>query len=469
MSTNVVTSQNGTSTGTTGSWRPAIADTVTSLRPLTAASVTMGVPIAPQATGAVFASRFSTADWKGEKPSPTMTAPAIATGVPNPDVPSMIAASCPRGAAGAVRDEPRSALTDSHDVELLPLDRDGLQHGDVGREPAPEVAPGLRIDQGHRVVRAGEIVAHLVDVEHPIELPPEVEVDREQEARGEEPYLATRGVAPQRGGHDPEVLGPLDHLVAHARPQAQEDRHHRCPAVDHQRRTTAGEPHEEHAAEDERSEHQNRRLPRKAGELQDSGLLHVGHERRRRDAHEHTDEEEPSDRASGPGHDPGALVRPGADDDRRERTHGEEVDRVPVAREHDRAERDGEEQQGPAGSGIAARPPHVGQSERHQRAPRQELDDPVEQELADPPRQRQAEVPRQPIPPEDGLAEAAGSADRYGTSQASVIAAKTPSPTGLRSRLRLRHPCSDQSQATATSRGSSPTGPLEKTAKATAA
>ncbi len=51
----------------------------------------MGVPIAPHATGAVLASRFSTADWKGEKPRPTMTAPAIATGVPKPDVPSMIA------------------------------------------------------------------------------------------------------------------------------------------------------------------------------------------------------------------------------------------------------------------------------------------------------------------------------------------------------------------------------------------
>ena len=51
----------------------------------------MGVPIAPHATGAVFASRFSTADWNGRNPRPTITAPAIATGVPKPDVPSMIA------------------------------------------------------------------------------------------------------------------------------------------------------------------------------------------------------------------------------------------------------------------------------------------------------------------------------------------------------------------------------------------
>ncbi len=89
--TKVATSQNGTSIDTQGSWWPAIAESVTWSRPLTAASVTIGVPIAPHATGAVFASRFRTADWNGLKPRPTITAPAIATGVPNPEVPSMIA------------------------------------------------------------------------------------------------------------------------------------------------------------------------------------------------------------------------------------------------------------------------------------------------------------------------------------------------------------------------------------------
>ena len=59
-------------------------ESVTWSSPLTAASVTIGVPIAPQATGAVLASRFSTADWNGLKPRPTITAPAIATGVPKP-------------------------------------------------------------------------------------------------------------------------------------------------------------------------------------------------------------------------------------------------------------------------------------------------------------------------------------------------------------------------------------------------
>src|SRR5690349_7554724 len=89
--TNVATSQNGTSIETKGNWRPAMADSVTWSRPLTAASVTIGVPIAPHATGAVLARRFRTADWKGLNPKPTITAPAIATGVPKPEVPSMIA------------------------------------------------------------------------------------------------------------------------------------------------------------------------------------------------------------------------------------------------------------------------------------------------------------------------------------------------------------------------------------------
>src|ERR1019366_1395279 len=89
--TKVATSQKGTRIDTNGSWWPAILESVSSSRPLTAASVTIGVPIGPHATGAVFARRFRTADWKGLNPRPTMTAPAIATGVPKPEVPSMIA------------------------------------------------------------------------------------------------------------------------------------------------------------------------------------------------------------------------------------------------------------------------------------------------------------------------------------------------------------------------------------------
>src|SRR5262245_33883515 len=89
--TNSTTNQVGTSSDAHGSWWPAMVDSVSWSSWLTAASVTIGVPIAPNATGAVLAIRLSTAAWNGLKPSPTMIAPAIATGVPNPEVPSMIA------------------------------------------------------------------------------------------------------------------------------------------------------------------------------------------------------------------------------------------------------------------------------------------------------------------------------------------------------------------------------------------
>jgi hypothetical protein len=60
--TNVATSQNGTRTETKGSWRPAMVESVSVSKPLTAAKVTIGTPIDPHATGAVLASRFNTAD-----------------------------------------------------------------------------------------------------------------------------------------------------------------------------------------------------------------------------------------------------------------------------------------------------------------------------------------------------------------------------------------------------------------------
>src|SRR5678816_3491933 len=51
--TNSATSQNGTSSETHGSWWPAMVDSVSSSSWLTAASVTIGVPIAPVAFGAI--------------------------------------------------------------------------------------------------------------------------------------------------------------------------------------------------------------------------------------------------------------------------------------------------------------------------------------------------------------------------------------------------------------------------------
>ena len=83
------TSQKGTMIPVIGRMRPTIALRSDSGRPVTAASVCTGVPIAPQATGDVFAIRLSAAAWKGWNPSPIMNAPAIATGAPKPAAPSM--------------------------------------------------------------------------------------------------------------------------------------------------------------------------------------------------------------------------------------------------------------------------------------------------------------------------------------------------------------------------------------------
>ena len=58
-------------------------------RPVTALSVRSGVPMPPQATGAVLAIRQSRAAWNGWKPSPTRNAAEIATGAPKPAAPSM--------------------------------------------------------------------------------------------------------------------------------------------------------------------------------------------------------------------------------------------------------------------------------------------------------------------------------------------------------------------------------------------
>ncbi len=55
---------------------------------VTAASVRMGLPTPPQATGAVFAIRQSTAASNGLKPSPIIIAPQTATGAPPPPAPS---------------------------------------------------------------------------------------------------------------------------------------------------------------------------------------------------------------------------------------------------------------------------------------------------------------------------------------------------------------------------------------------
>jgi len=51
------TSQNGTNRDNSGSWRPTIWPMANASSPVTAPAVTMGIPIAPKATGAVLAIR----------------------------------------------------------------------------------------------------------------------------------------------------------------------------------------------------------------------------------------------------------------------------------------------------------------------------------------------------------------------------------------------------------------------------
>ena len=117
----VLTSQNGTMTAVKGRMRPIIALRSDSGKAVTAASVCTGVPMAPQATGAVFAIRFNAAAWKGLKPSPIMKAPAMATGAPNPAAPSM---NAPKQKATSNTCSRRSAVipaTDSFMISNCPV------------------------------------------------------------------------------------------------------------------------------------------------------------------------------------------------------------------------------------------------------------------------------------------------------------------------------------------------------------
>ena len=71
-----------------GRIRPVMALKAGSEKPVTPDSTRIGVPTAPQATGAVLAIKQSVAAWKGSKPRPMRNEPAIATGAPPPPVPS---------------------------------------------------------------------------------------------------------------------------------------------------------------------------------------------------------------------------------------------------------------------------------------------------------------------------------------------------------------------------------------------
>src|SRR4051812_5626774 len=83
------TIQNGTINEKIGSCRPTIALSVFSGIPVTLANPIIGVPSAPNATGAVFPINDNPAAGSGLKPNPISIAADMATGVPNPAAPSI--------------------------------------------------------------------------------------------------------------------------------------------------------------------------------------------------------------------------------------------------------------------------------------------------------------------------------------------------------------------------------------------
>ncbi len=78
------TSANGTINAKKGVWRPTIWLRWCTGRPVTWASVVIGIAMAPNATGAVSATSATAAARSGVSPMPTSITPQIATGVPNP-------------------------------------------------------------------------------------------------------------------------------------------------------------------------------------------------------------------------------------------------------------------------------------------------------------------------------------------------------------------------------------------------
>ena len=78
------TSRNGTITATNGAWWPTIAPMCVAGMPVSVPAVVMGVPTAPKATGAVFASSTAVAARSGGTPRPSTMVAVMATGAPKP-------------------------------------------------------------------------------------------------------------------------------------------------------------------------------------------------------------------------------------------------------------------------------------------------------------------------------------------------------------------------------------------------
>ena len=109
----------GTTAASSGVWRPTIAPRVSTVSPgsllaptVTVARVTIGVASAPNATGAVLATRATTAALSGWKPSAISITTVTATGVPNP---ASASSSAPKQKAMMIAWMRWSGLTFSND------------------------------------------------------------------------------------------------------------------------------------------------------------------------------------------------------------------------------------------------------------------------------------------------------------------------------------------------------------------
>ncbi len=84
MPSTMPTRISGTNTASRGVWRPTIAPRSSFGRSVREASVTIGVAIAPNATGAVLATSATAAACSGLKPTAISITAVIATGAPKP-------------------------------------------------------------------------------------------------------------------------------------------------------------------------------------------------------------------------------------------------------------------------------------------------------------------------------------------------------------------------------------------------
>ena len=117
----VRTSQNGMTSDRIGKILPHVALKAWTSRPVTLLSVRIGMPMPPQATGAVLAIKQSKAAWNGRNPSPTRKAAEIATGAPKPAAPSMNAPKQNATSTACSRRSAESRATDAFMISNWPV------------------------------------------------------------------------------------------------------------------------------------------------------------------------------------------------------------------------------------------------------------------------------------------------------------------------------------------------------------